>query len=208
MLTEVSTLLLQHSRPEDHTSFFVPAQELIDFDPTLGYTLVHFPRLLLSVFKSALVEVQTSLHRHPAFELKHKSKGIVKQLCHVRVTDLPPTPQLNKRTIADIRSSDFNHFISLTGTVVRTGSVRVLEISKQYQCSKPRCGYKFQVVADPEQNNNIPVPRTCPGPKKYPGGESGGKCGAGNLMEVPGSRECVDYQEIRIQDKVRMCVRL
>ena len=56
------------------------------------------------------------------------------------------------------------------------------------------------MVADPEQNNNIPVPRACPGPKATPGG--GAVCGATGLEEVLGSRECVDYQEIRIQDKV------
>lgn len=58
------------------------------------------------------------------------------------------------------------------------------------------------MLADPEQNNNIPVPRACPAPKAAPGV---GVCGAGNIEEVPGSRECVDYQEIRIQDKVSPC---
>jgi DNA helicase MCM9 len=211
MLKEVSSLLLLHARQEDHTSFLVSAQDLIDFEPTLGYSLIHFPRLLLSVFKDALLEVQGSVHRHPSFESKHGTKGSIKRTCHIRITGLPPLPEIHKKTISDIRSTDFHQFVSLTGTVVRTGGVRVLETSKEYQCSKPRCGFKFRVVADPEQNNNIPIPRTCPGPKTYGGGGggggggaegAGGKCGAGPLLEVPGSRECVDYQEIRIQDKV------
>lgn len=140
MLDSVCALLLQHNRIEDHTSFFVSAQDLIDFDPTLGYSLIHFPRLLLAVLKDALIEVQSSLQKHPTFERKYHSKGTVKRQVHVRVTHVPPLPAINKRTISDVRSTDFHQFIQLTGTVVRTGSVRVLEVSKEYQCTRARCG--------------------------------------------------------------------
>lgn len=63
-------------------------------------------------------------------------------------------------------------------------------------------GFKFTVLADPEQGNAIPVPRTCPAMKTTPDGNAAGICGASNIDEIPGSRECVDYQEIKIQDKV------
>lgn len=141
-LKDVSTLVLNSTRLEDHTPFLVSAQDVIDFDPVLGYSLIHFPRLLLSVFKEALIEVQASLYRHSAFERKYKTKGSVKKLVHVRIIRLPCLPEINKRTISDIRANDFDQFIQLTGTVVRTGSVRVLEVSKEYQCSRARCGKK------------------------------------------------------------------
>ena len=162
MLKEVENLLLSSSQQKDQVPFPVFATELIDFDPSLGYTLLHFPRLLLPLFKDSLLDLQNCLHQHPAFERKHASKGRVKELCNIRVLNVPPLAELNKRTISDIRATDYNQFIQISGTVVRTGSVRVLEVSKQYQCCKPRYGHKFRVLADPEQNNMLPTPKYCP----------------------------------------------
>lgn len=139
-LRDVTALLLDSARLEDHTSLFISAQDLIDFDPTLGHSLIHFPRLLLPVLKAAVIDVQGSLHRHPKFELKYKTKGTIKKQVNMRVINIPPLPEINKHTISDIRANDFEQFIQLTGTVVRTGSVRVLEVSKEYQCTRARCG--------------------------------------------------------------------
>lgn len=207
MLNSIERLLLLHLRPDQHTSFNVLAPDIIDFDASLGFSLIHFPRLLIPVFEDALLEIQTTLHhKHPGFERKHGTKGTIKKFCHIRILNIPPVPHINKKTISDIRSTDFEQFLQICGTVVRTGTVRVLEVSKEYQCMKPRCGYRFSVLADPEQGNMLPTPRSCPGPKPGPPANDGSlqaKCQATNLEEVPGSRVCVDYQEIRIQDKVR-----
>ena len=68
-----------------------------------------------------------------------------------------------------------------------------------------RCEKRFTVVADPEQDYMLPVPRVCPAAARArPGGAATGKCGGTSLREIEGSKVCVDYQEIKIQDQVRM----
>jgi DNA helicase MCM9 len=98
----------------------------------------------------------------------------------------------------------------------------MLEVTKQYECQNPRCRYRFSVYADPEQDNMLPQPRSCPSGASSgrlvgapaAGGEdasAGAGAGAGtvprrcmssNLREVEGSRVCVDYQEVKVQDRM------
>jgi DNA helicase MCM9 len=129
-----------------------------------------------------------------------------------------------------VRSHEVNSLIQITGTVVRTGGVRMLELSKQYECMNPKCRYRFTVTADPEQDHMLPQPRTCPskidstsaqshhssgapggsGAGRGGGGGGGGgaskssKCNSVNLREIEGSRVCVDYQEIKVQDNIEL----
>lgn len=85
--------------------------------------------------------------------------------------------------------------------------------------------FRFTVFTDPEQDNMIPQPRTCPrkltsadsssynrtgnssGVNSGGGRESGDvrkptQCNSTNLREIEGSRVCVDFQEIKIQDHI------
>jgi DNA replicative helicase MCM subunit Mcm2 (Cdc46/Mcm family) len=76
----------------------------------------------------------------------------------------------------------------------------MLEECKIYQCQnqRPKCGYTFSVLADPEQGYTLPQPKTCPrvlvvnGVKEY--------CKCTQLREI--DNVCVDYQEIKLQDKM------
>lgn len=136
---------------------------------------------------------------------------------HVRITYLPPTPDVTKEVISDIRAHEVDRLIQVSGTVVRTGGVRMLELSKEYECQNNKCMYRFRVHADPEQNYLLPQPRTCPSSKVQtchqseldPNSSNGGNesskkksCSSTNLREVEQSRTCVDYQEIKIQDQI------
>lgn len=49
----------------------------------------------------------------------------------------------------------------------------------------------------------LPAPRACPSaaPSDAQGGK--GRCTGTSLLELEGSKVCVDYQEIKIQDQVR-----
>ena len=75
----------------------------------------------------------------------------------------------------------------------------MLEISKKYECQNPRCNYRFTILADPEQDNMLPQPRSCPCPNTDASGAAK-KCHSTNLRELEGFRVCVDYQELKIQD--------
>ena len=50
---------------------------------------------------------------------------------------------------------------SLLGTITRATTVKVLECSRQFQCS--RCHHVFTVTSDLEQYNAIPKPQRCVG---------------------------------------------
>jgi hypothetical protein len=54
-----------------------------------------------------------------------------------------------------------------------------------------------QVYADIEQNHVIEVPRSCP---SVGGGEGGQSCKSTSFKVIEGSRVCIDYQEIRVQE--------
>ncbi len=196
-------MLLVPKKTEEHVALTIEYSDLIDFDPTLAYTLLNFPRLLLPIFDEAIVEAQQLLHSHHHIQTKHGTRGTVKTHCHARIISLPPFEDTSKKSVGDIRAHEFEKMIQVAGTVVRTGAVRVLEVSKEYQCMKKNCGFRFRVFADPEQNNMLPTPRSCPAAGEAD--ENGGvkKCSSTILNEVAGSRVCVDYQEIRIQDKVK-----
>eukprot|EP01039_Chlorochromonas_danica_P001634 gene1634-1783_t len=109
-------------------------------------------------------------------------------------------PELVKTSIGDIRVQSGQSLIQVSGTIVRTGGVRMLEQSKQYQCQNPRCRYLFTVYADPEQDNMLPQPRHCPGMINTKEGVK--KCASTSIREVEDAKVCVDYQEIKLQDHV------
>ena len=199
LFCDLEGLVLRYSGPSEHTSFIVSCHDLIDFDPSLGYNVIHFPKLLLPIFDEAIFEAQTNICSHSSFEIKHGRKGSVKINCHIRIVSLPPAEYLNKPTISDIRADDVESLIQISGKVVRTGAVRMLETSKKYECQNPRCMYRFTILADPEQNNMLPQPRSCPCPSTDSSGV-GKKCHSTNLRELEGYRVCVDYQELKIQD--------
>jgi len=190
-LEQVESLLLLVIGKEEHVSVVVSYPDLLDFEATFAILLLNFPKLVLPFFDKALVEVQESVASHPVFERKHGRKGIVKKNCHVRLVSLPPTRRLNKSSIGEIRADEAECLVQVSGTVVRTGPVRMLEHKKQYECQNSKCRHTFTVEADPEQDNMIPQPRTCPA-----------KCSSNNLRELEGTRMCVDYQEIKIQDQI------
>jgi DNA helicase MCM9 len=129
-------------------------------------------------------------------------RGSTKLNCHIRITHLPTLFSISKPSINEINSvideSAHSSFIQFCGTITRTSGIRMLEVSKQYQCQNLKCKYRFTVFADPEQGNMLPQPRTCPSRA-----QDGSKpCNSTSIRELEGSRKCVDYQEIRVQDKI------
>lgn len=220
---QLQRLIVQQTDADAHHSFYVHCHDLIHFDCALAYTVFHYPKLLLPVFEEALDELQRELqHHHTELERKWKRKAVVKVNCHLRLISLPSVSELSKQTIADIRSKEVNSLIQITGTIVRTGGIRMLELSKQYECQNPKCRFRFTVTADPEQDHMIPQPRSCmsradPSNVRVGGGgyrasaknsrekngsSNNNKCTSTNLREIEGSKVCVDYQEIKLQDQI------
>jgi DNA helicase MCM9 len=209
----VDLVLLEDDRDEHH-AFKVRYMDLANFDPALAFATVRYPTLLLPIFDEALQELQATLVQHAGIQRRFGRRGIAKFHVHARIVGLPPIGEFNKSCVTEIRADEVDRLVQITGTVVRTGAVRLLEVRKQYECQNPKCKYRFFVEADPEQDNLIPQPRMCPSSKieaqnnrgsgntSEKEGAGGYKCQSANLREVEGSKVRVDYQEIRVQDQI------
>lgn len=106
-------------------------------------------------------------------------------------------PELTRDHIPKAR--DAGHFLSVTGTVIRTSVTKVLEYERDYMCNK--CRHVFSVQAAFEQFYTFTPPTSCPN-------EEG--CNSFKFTCLSGSdappAACKDYQEIKIQEQVRWCL--
>ena len=192
-----------------HIAFEICSLDLVNFESSLAFYTFNHPKLLIQIFDEALYASQMEISSHSSFEQKHGTHGTVKHNAHVRLINLPSTAGYSKSLISEIQADDIGKLFEISGTIIKTSSVKLLEVSKQYQCKRQRCGYRFRVYADPEQDNQIPLPRRCPSkPLSIPNTNTNNTndentnkaCPSQEFIEVDGSKVCVDYQEIKIQD--------
>jgi DNA replicative helicase MCM subunit Mcm2 (Cdc46/Mcm family) len=106
---------------------------------------------------------------------------------------LPICPELVREHIP--KTKDVGHFLSVTGTVIRTSLVKVLEFERDYMCNK--CKHVFVVRADFEQYYTFCRPSSCPSLESCDSSKF--TCLSG-LSSSPA--RCRDYQEIKIQEQV------
>ena len=131
-LPHIEALLLSSTQLENHVPFYIHCHDFVDYNPIIAFHLFNQPKLLLPIFDEALHEAQEKLRTNPAFIEKHRGLKVTsKPYIKVRLVNLPPLPSYIKRTIGDIRADDETTIIQITGTIVRTGSVRMLEVSKE-----------------------------------------------------------------------------
>lgn len=175
----------------------ISAIDLIYHDTPLAFTVIYYPKLLLRVFNEAAVASMQQLHAHPNFVSLQQQPTSVKMHVTVRLYNLPAMTSLTKPSIGHLRSHETEPLLQITGTITRTGNIRLLKVSKDYQCAK--CHYRFRVCSDPEQNYMLPQPSRCPAKSV---GSDKPACVGTTIREVPNSAECIDYQEIKIQDRV------
>ncbi|NXA42099.1 MCM9 helicase, partial [Eudromia elegans] len=109
-------------------------------------------------------------------------------------TGLPVCPELTREHIPKTR--DVGHFLSVTGTVIRTSLVKVLEFERSYMCNK--CKHVFAVSADFEQYYAFCRPTAC---RNEEGCSSTAFTCLSGTAAAPAS--CRDYQEIKIQEQVQ-----
>ncbi|KAJ2691516.1 DNA helicase mcm9, partial [Coemansia spiralis] len=98
----------------------------------------------------------------------------------------------------------------VSGTVVRTGLVKMMETRRRFACT--RCRGEFSVDAELEQYSYIPRPTRClaPGDEPCPsttfvpaeGGAGSAQQPQNPQQQQQPQQQCVDYQEIKIQEQV------
>ncbi|XP_054990981.1 DNA helicase MCM9 isoform X1 [Sorex araneus] len=183
-------LILKEKDEDSHYSVVVNAMTLFETNMEIGEYFNAFPNEVLTVFDSALRRsALTILQSHSQPE-----DISMKQNLHARISGLPVCPELVREHIP--KTKDVGHFLSVTGTVIRTSLVKVLEFERDYMCNK--CKHVFVVKADFEQYYTFCRPKSCPSLESCDSSKF--TC----LSDLPSSpARCRDYQEIKIQEQVQ-----
>ncbi|EKX47552.1 minichromosome maintenance protein 9 [Guillardia theta CCMP2712] len=174
-----------------HYALDIALLDLLDFNQQLGTLLIHKPTLILPLFAEAIQQVAE--RRIQVSEDRYSM--CIKKYIHPRLVVPPLCESVCKVNVSSIRSSDVGGVVSIRGTVVRAGTIKMLESEREYMCAK--CQFKFKVYANLEhQNGNLVPPTACPSAGAKP-------CKSTTFNIVEGSRVCRDYQEIKIQEEVQ-----
>lgn len=161
--------------------------ELFDWNPDLGEECLLRPIKFLESFEEAIQNAQPRfllVHEYPD-RLRLKSKILP------RFTALPLTPWTFFERIPTANS--LGRLLSVRGTVIRTGGLKMQEYSKEWECT--RCKTKQFTFVDDHQYGIIPKPVICTGVvDEVP-------CKNLKFSEIISLNSMhVDYQEIKIQE--------
>ncbi|NWH30566.1 MCM9 helicase, partial [Chloropsis hardwickii] len=182
--------ILREADDQAHYPVVVDALTLFETNMEIGEYFNAFPSEVLPIFDSALRRAALAALQDSA----DPAELSLKQNLHARVSGLPVCPELTREHIP--KSKDVGHFLSVTGTVIRTSSVKVLEFERSYICNK--CKHVFAVKADFEQYYAFCRPAACLN-------EEG--CNSTKFTCLSGTTSsptcCRDYQEIKIQEQVQ-----
>lgn len=206
---KIEELVLSSSDPLKTCGFDIDSSDLIDFDPWIAFNTFEHPKLLIKIFEESIKLCQESLIQSQEFKrlCGGQQKASVKVNVQVRFVNLPPTRGYNKQLIGEIEADDVGRLIQLAGTIVKISPIKLLEVSKLYECKRARCAHRFRVYADPEQTFQLPQPRKCPSSSGQTeshdkDGATAKACASLEFQEIEGSKVCVDFQELKIQDKI------
>uniref|UniRef100_A0A4X1TJZ1 DNA helicase MCM9 n=1 Tax=Sus scrofa TaxID=9823 RepID=A0A4X1TJZ1_PIG len=183
-------LILKEGDEDAHYPVVVNAMTLFETNMEIGEYFNAFPNEVLTIFDSALRRSALTI-----LQSLSQSEGVsMKQNLHARISGLPVCPELVREHIP--KTKDVGHFLSVTGTVIRTSLVKILEFERDYMCNK--CKHVFVVKADFEQYYTFCRPSSCPSL------ESCGSTKFTCLSDLSSSpTRCRDYQEIKIQEQVQ-----
>ena len=136
--------LLQEPPTNEHYSLCINILAIVNFDVNLAEALCERPTETLRMFDKAALMAQQQIEQQ-----EHSHAVIaVKDLVHVRLWGLPFHLDHHSSSlypsIGNIRSSHVGKLITVTGTVVRTGTVTMIESHKLYQCA--RCYARYHLA--------------------------------------------------------------
>jgi len=206
-----------------HYAVNINMLEFMEANVTLGSLLLQHPRRLIPLLDIAIQQTQARIRQaHPLSSLGDGDLPLtVKPNSHGRIFSLPLCAELTRSQIP--KNEDAHRFLSVSGTVIRTGMVKLLEGERLFQCAK--CKYEFALSADIEQHYVIPRPTRCPSESEPPCAStrftplSGPDSASASAMAaglddatlaafVPGNtsgkspERCRDFQEIKIQEQL------
>lgn len=182
--------ILKENDEEAHYAVVVNAMTLFETNMEIGEYLNAIPNEVLPIFDNALRRAAMTILQSAS----QREDMIMKQNLHARIANLLVCPELTREHIP--KTNDVGRFLSVTGTVIRTSLVKVLEFERDYMCNK--CKHVLTVKADFEQYYTFCSPTSCPS-------EEG--CNSTKFICLTSSSSapssCRDYQEIKIQEQVQ-----
>uniref|UniRef100_A0A0D9WNB7 Probable DNA helicase MCM9 n=1 Tax=Leersia perrieri TaxID=77586 RepID=A0A0D9WNB7_9ORYZ len=181
-----------------HFPLVIDFAELLEFDPEVAHLLYAYPKDVLELFDAA---AQSALDKFDAAARRDKRKAgdesMETKFVHVRVNisgsplDCPEaSPSIGK-----VRVKHRGTLLTLKGTVIRSGGVKMIEGERKYECKKCKC--RFTIHPELEAGNRITLPASCKS-------KSSKGCGGANFQLIQDSITCHDYQEIKIQENVQL----
>ena len=119
---------------------------------------------------------------------RDEAERSVKEHCHARISGVSLQAFKN---VTLPRSSDMGSLVAISGTVIRTGGLKLIEKQKDLRCTK--CKQHFTIYVDFEQERTPFIrPSQCPH-----------KCGGASFVEVENSSIMANYQEIKVQEQIQ-----
>ena len=182
-------------------SVAVNCLDLLMENCALATVLLHFPGEYMPTMDEAVLAAQQRIYDEGASSGAGGPANTdwyswtVKTSTHLRLHHLPACRELCKATVTSIRAADINGLLSVSGTVIRTGKVKLMHSSREYVCVK--CKHRFACEVDIEQRHSMQLPELCPSD-----GLSAKPCTGNKFEPVDGTEVCRDYQEVRIQEQV------
>lgn len=151
------------------------------------------PRGILPFLDSSLIAAQQAILDKQNSSSRHHLS--IKENIHARLrgpaTFLDTSSREACPQIADISAGHIDKLITITGTVVRTGTVKLLEARRLYECNK--CHHRFVVAADLEMGATVQLPTFCPSNKPRP-------CIGTNFRHCEEVSLFTNFQEIQVQE--------
>ncbi|KAJ4847145.1 DNA helicase mcm9 [Turnera subulata] len=179
--------------PKLHYPLFIDFAELVDDNPPLAHLVFSQPTLYLRHFDQAALWA----HKIVLTNLRSGEKGIEKKFIHVRInaTGSPLESPETFPSIGRVRVKHRGILLTLKGTVIRSGAIKMYEGERMYRCH--RCKHQFPVYPELESRNSILLPSFCPsqGPKP---------CEGTRFESVDETVIRHDYQEIKIQESTQV----
>lgn len=175
-----------------HYPLQVDFAELLEASPPLAKLLYAQPAKFLPYFDDAAFLAQgVVLEAH-----KHSGNMAVKENVHVRINvngSAMECPETHP-SIGRVRVEHTGKLITLKGTVIRSGGIKMLEGEREYQCTK--CKHRFKVFPELEAGNIVRQPTSCPS-------QRANACQGSSFKYIEDSKVCHDYQEIKIQENMQ-----
>ncbi|KAJ6761560.1 DNA HELICASE MCM9 [Salix koriyanagi] len=179
--------------PKLHYPLCIDFTDLLNENSRLAHLVLAQPTVYLLLFDRAAFWA----HKIVIKGLKFGEKGVEKKFIHVRI-NVCGSPLECPETFPSIGRVRVKHrgiLLTLKGTVIRSGAIKMYEGERMYQCRK--CKHVFPVYPELESRNSITLPSFCPSQRSK-------SCEGSRFDCVDESVIRHDYQEIKIQESTQV----